>query len=469
MKSGQSKLLWTCFAATILAITISSSSWVMAGAYGAETQAASNSGVLSPAYLIVTQEGGVVPFGDAGDFGSFLEPPPSSSAPSQPVLPSTGSAGSSSTTGVQAAPDTGTTQIPPPWSPIVPGSPVSSAATTPNGGGYWLTTQAGGVYSFGNASFLGSLSAITHSGIVISMQSTLDGKGYWLATSTGGVYAFGDAGFYGSGVTFQLAKPMVGFVLTSDEKGYWFVASDGGVFAFGDASFFGSTGNLVLNKPIVAMAATSDSNGYWLLASDGGVFSYGDATFYGSAGAVVLTQPVVSIASTSDSKGYWMVSADGGVFNYGDANFSGSASGHVQPGDSVAVVIAVKPFVTQGSAIAQAAVEFALSQVGQPYLYGGTGVGGYDCSGLVMVSFSNAGLSLPRTAQEQYDSTIAIPQGEPLLPGDLLFFGTSTTAISHDGIYMGNGQMVDAPHAGADVRIESYQWSDYLGATRPAP
>jgi cell wall-associated NlpC family hydrolase len=62
-----------------------------------------------------------------------------------------------------------------------------------------------------------------------------------------------------------------------------------------------------------------------------------------------------------------------------------------------------------------------------------------------------------------------VPPGVALLPGDLLFFGPSTSAVTHDGIYIGNGEMVDAPHSGVDVRIESYQWDDFLGATRPAP
>ncbi len=176
------------------------------------------------------------------------------------------------------------------------------------------------------------------------------------------------------------------------------------------------------------------------------------------------------MAATSDSQGYWLVASDGGIFAYGDAYFSGSALGHLVSGSDQAVaIVAVSPNVGQGSAIARKAVDFALSQVGQPYLYGGTGVGGYDCSGLVMVSYQNAGLLLPRTAQAQFDATIPVPSTVALIPGDLLFFGQSTSQISHDGIYIGNGEMVDAPHPGADVRIEDYNWSDYLGATRPAP
>jgi cell wall-associated NlpC family hydrolase len=60
-----------------------------------------------------------------------------------------------------------------------------------------------------------------------------------------------------------------------------------------------------------------------------------------------------------------------------------------------------------------------------------------------------------------------LPKGAPLLPGDLLFYGTPTHA-THVGIYIGANQMIDAPHTGAGVRVEDYRWRDYLGAARPS-
>ncbi|MDE3070982.1 MAG: C40 family peptidase, partial [Acidobacteriota bacterium] len=121
------------------------------------------------------------------------------------------------------------------------------------------------------------------------------------------------------------------------------------------------------------------------------------------------------------------------------------------------------------TAAAQAAVAYALMQLGTPYLGGGEGAGGFDCSGLVQAAYSAAGVSLPRVAQAQYDATAAntVPL-DRVQPGDLVFFGTSTSAISHVGIVVSPGHMVDAPHTGADVRIESYAWPDLLAATRPA-
>ena len=120
------------------------------------------------------------------------------------------------------------------------------------------------------------------------------------------------------------------------------------------------------------------------------------------------------------------------------------------------------------------AVDWALAQVGTPYVWGGETPGvRFDCSGLVQAAYKVAGIALPRVAQDQYDTTLKLTSGDPLQPGDLVFFGRSVSDVSHVGIYVGNGQMVDAPHTGADVRVESFptkvgaSWGSntYLGAT----
>jgi cell wall-associated NlpC family hydrolase len=102
------------------------------------------------------------------------------------------------------------------------------------------------------------------------------------------------------------------------------------------------------------------------------------------------------------------------------------------------------------------AVDWALAQVGTPYIWGGETPGvGFDCSGLVQAAYKVAGISLPRVAQDQYDGTAKLGPGNPVEPGDLIFFGAGPSDVTHVGIYVGNGQMVDAPHAGADVRVEA--------------
>jgi cell wall-associated NlpC family hydrolase len=113
-----------------------------------------------------------------------------------------------------------------------------------------------------------------------------------------------------------------------------------------------------------------------------------------------------------------------------------------------------------------AAINFARSVIGTPYVWGGESAQGYDCSGLTQAAFKSAGVNLPRVAQDQYNATPKVDVKQ-LQAGDLVFFGQSTSAISHVGIYIGNGQMVDAPHTGAQVRTESIGWGDLVGATRP--
>jgi cell wall-associated NlpC family hydrolase len=119
-----------------------------------------------------------------------------------------------------------------------------------------------------------------------------------------------------------------------------------------------------------------------------------------------------------------------------------------------------------GTAV-QRAVAYALAQLGTPYVWGGDGPGGFDCSGLVQAAYAAAGVALPRTAQAQYDAGPPVPTGAPLAPGDLVFFGEGADAVDHVGIVVGSGEMVDAPHTGAVVRGEPYDWPDFLGATSP--
>ncbi|MGH9115844.1 MAG: NlpC/P60 family protein [Acidimicrobiales bacterium] len=118
---------------------------------------------------------------------------------------------------------------------------------------------------------------------------------------------------------------------------------------------------------------------------------------------------------------------------------------------------------------AAAAVEWALSQIGTPYRWGAEEPGiGFDCSGLAQAAYGAAGVALPRVAQAQFDAGPILPAGTPLDPGDLVFFGSGPSNVTHVGMVVHDGEMVDAPRAGAAVRVESYDWPDYVGATRPA-
>ena len=207
--------------------------------------------------------------------------------------------------------------------------PMVGIAATPDGKGYWEVASDGGIFSFGDAPFAGSVGGQRLNAPVVGLAATPDGKGYWEVASDGGVFSFGDAAFAGSAGSIALNEPIVGLAATPDGKGYWEVASDGGVFSFGDAAFAGAVGLDAsrLNAPVAGMAATPDGKGYWEVASDGGVFSFGDAAFFGSAGSIALNEPIVGLAATPDGKGYWLVASDGGIFDYGDAGFFGSTPG----------------------------------------------------------------------------------------------------------------------------------------------
>ncbi len=117
------------------------------------------------------------------------------------------------------------------------------------------------------------------------------------------------------------------------------------------------------------------------------------------------------------------------------------------------------------------AANWALTQLGKPYQWGGAGPDTYDCSGLTMVAWAHAGVQLAHWTGYQWQSGPQVPLNE-LQRGDLLFFATNTSdpsTIHHVGIYIGNGMMVDAPYTGAFVRIDGmYSPGGLIGAVRPA-
>jgi cell wall-associated NlpC family hydrolase len=368
----------------------------------------------------------------------------------------------------------------------------SSAATGTGSGtadgvsdSFWLATRSGAVYAFGVPAYGSPGTPLNRP--VVSLLPTADRQGYWMVASDGGIFSYGDAHFYGSTGALHLNRPVVGMAATADQKGYWMVASDGGIFSFGDAHFYGSTGALALNKPIVGMAITPDGAGYWLVASDGGVFSFGDAHFYGSTGSLTLNQPIVGMAATPDGAGYWLVAADGGVFSFGDAHFYGSTA--TTPGEPVGQIVSTRSgqgyWIVQqngtatpfGDAVSQSApvtgqvfvpanpgdqaVMFALAQLGKPYIWGGNGPVGYDCSGLALAAWTHgAGVTFARVADDQYHTAgVAVPI-TALRTGDLVFWGTSQTdwtTVYHTALYVGGNRIVEA--TGDHVQLNALgQW-----------
>lgn len=130
------------------------------------------------------------------------------------------------------------------------------------------------------------------------------------------------------------------------------------------------------------------------------------------------------------------------------------------------------PGATLPEGVAGTAISFALGEVGKPYLWGGTGPDRYDCSGLMLRAFQAAGINLPRVSRQQFWAGGHVPVAQAQ-PGDLLFYATDPSdpsTIHHVTLYMGDGQMVEAPYTGEFVRVRPVPW-DYRElvplATRP--
>ena len=112
---------------------------------------------------------------------------------------------------------------------------------------------------------------------------------------------------------------------------------------------------------------------------------------------------------------------------------------------------------------AAAAVHYAMAQVGDAYVYGAAGPSAFDCSGLTMMAWAQAGVSLPHSSSAQYSTGPHISESQ-LMPGDLVFY---YSPISHVGMYIGNGLIVHAANPGAGVLVSDLHYMPYVGAVRP--
>ena len=274
----------------------------------ADIEAVSSSGqtsVLGEGYWLVGADGTVYPLGAAASYGSL-----SSSTPPGP-------------------PDTsGSTASDAP----TPAGPIVGIAPTPDGGGYWLASANGDVYSFGDASdycadsICTSLSSAPPSGgQVVAITADPDGYGYWLAGADGTVYPLGGAADDGSVASLSSAAPIVSMAATADGDGYWLAASDGTVYPLGNASAFcsGQACTSLASPPgaggqVVAITANPAGEGYWLTGASSTVYALSGASSYGTAGGG--PEAIVGMAPSPDGAGYWLTSAAGAVYSFGDTS-----------------------------------------------------------------------------------------------------------------------------------------------------
>jgi cell wall-associated NlpC family hydrolase len=125
--------------------------------------------------------------------------------------------------------------------------------------------------------------------------------------------------------------------------------------------------------------------------------------------------------------------------------------------------VAAAPTNVPVSGRAAAAVHFAMAQVGKAYVYGAAGPNAYDCSGLTMAAWAQAGVSLPHSSSAQMGSGPRIAESD-LQPGDLVFY---YSPVSHVGMYIGGGQIVNAENPSVGVKVTGLHSMPYVGAVRP--
>ena len=238
-------------------------------------------------------------------------------------------------------------------------------------GGYILVASDGGIFTFGDAQFEGSLPGLgVRVNNIRAMLPSSDYHGYGLLGSDGGAFAFGDYPFTGSAVQNGIgATDLVGVAITQQGGhgvGGLLAGADGGVFTIAGAQFEGSLPGVGIHVTnIVGIVATADNQGYWLagvgrrhlrlrrcpvlrpaavglesggrnrrhldgrgdlvVEQNGAVVAFGDAPSYGGLPDFhVAVNNIVALVPTPTGKGYWLIGSDGGVFTFGDAPFHGS-------------------------------------------------------------------------------------------------------------------------------------------------
>ena len=176
-----------------------------------------------------------------------------------------------------------------------------------------------------------------------------------------------------------------------------------------------------------------------------GIFNFGDAAFDGSAAGGPALDPAERVVASPSGQGYWVEDQNGTAYPFGDATGSPPTEAlmfaPVTPGDK--------------------AVLFAFAQLGKPYIWGGNGPVGYDCSGLALASWENGdGVGFARVSDNQYETAGQPVALSALAAGDLVFWGSSQTdwtSVYHTAIYVGGDQIVEA--TGDHVQLNTLgQW-----------
>jgi peptidoglycan DL-endopeptidase CwlO len=169
------------------------------------------------------------------------------------------------------------------------------------------------------------------------------------------------------------------------------------------------------------------------------IFAYNHADWY--------VQEVLSWASTYATGGFTVASV----------TTNGGAAGGAGTGQSCTQNSVLASFVAPNAAV-QTAVNYAEQQLGKPYLFGGTGPAAYDCSGLVMMAYQAANITIPRTSEDQWAQLPHVAASN-VRPGDLVFFAGGDGTVAHPGhvgLVIGKNTMIEAYATGTPIRISSF-------------
>lgn len=206
-------------------------------------------------------------------------------------------------------------------------------------------------------------------------------------------------------------------------------------------------------------------SGEYLTSTSGGDFSIGTGRIVCDTSVNLREQPNTSSKILASMKNGASITASGVYEGWYKVVYN-NQTGYVHPdyvtfsaaaeaGVKAAITPAANAVSYTGDSAQRAQVlSYAAQFLGTPYVYGGSTPSGFDCSGFTSYVFNNTVGSIPRVAQSQYNATTHLTK-EELQPGDLVFFGSSASSISHVGIYVGDGQFIHSPHTGDVVKYES--------------
>ncbi|MEV5409019.1 NlpC/P60 family protein [Thermopolyspora sp. NPDC052614] len=376
-----------------------------------------------------------------------------------------------------------------------PSAPVVALVPSATGKGYWLVGRDGQVVSYGDAAkaAAGPSDASSAAPVVAAARAGTSG-GLWLAAADGTVRARGGAALYGSAAGTGLSRPISAIVSSPSGKGYWLVAQDGRVLAFGDARPITGDAALPPSQPVVAATRAGNTHGLWLTTADGAVHARGDAP---APGAPAGSGQVIGITSTPTGSGYWQLTRDGAVLTH-DAPFFGTAEPSCEA-DLRTAANARARLVPLAQSIMNGQAQPPWPGGAVPYSWGGghgrvpgpskgtcTGYTGsirpcpadktvgVDCSGLsrwvYRLAFGSDVLGAGNTNSQVRKLTRVTAANA--LPGDLVYFGTinsRTINTHHVGVYIGNGQMINAARTGTFVRVDKLAGRTVAGYYRYQP